>query len=89
MKRPNTLAIQAYGTALKGGRLIPPSDIGATLKRARKSKGLTQLQLAKLAGVSMPTVFHYESGYRNNIAMLVRLFGALGLAVGFCVEARE
>lgn len=37
---------------------------GDKLREARKNKGLTQLELSKLAGVSIRTIINYETGER-------------------------
>ena len=52
-------------------------EISALIKRARQTAGITQLQMAQLAGTAQPAVAAYESGARiPTIATLERLFDA-------------
>jgi transcriptional regulator with XRE-family HTH domain len=51
------------------------------LKEVRRSKGLSQRELGKLAGVSSGTVYRVETGLRNAYPGTVRkLATALGVA---------
>lgn len=38
---------------------------GLELKRLRKSKGITQVDMAKKSGVSLPTIIRMEKGKKN------------------------
>ncbi|WP_223559601.1 helix-turn-helix domain-containing protein [Chryseobacterium lathyri] len=40
-------------------------QVGESLKKARKDKGLTMLQLAELMGKDRVTITRYESGKQN------------------------
>jgi transcriptional regulator with XRE-family HTH domain len=54
-------------------------DIAAELMRARRSAGLTQRDLAALAGTSQATIAAYESGRKKpSVPVLTRLLGAAG-----------
>jgi transcriptional regulator with XRE-family HTH domain len=54
-----------------------------TLKRIRKSKGLSQGELAKKAGVSPTTVFQIERGISaGSPEILLKLSAALGVGIG-------
>lgn len=48
------------------------SDIGNAIRIARKYKGLTQEELAKLAGISMMSIRRYESGERMPTEKIVK-----------------
>ena len=50
------------------------------LRASRKEKGLTQVQLAKIAGVTRETIGNYESGERTPpLAVANKLADALGV----------
>jgi transcriptional regulator with XRE-family HTH domain len=52
-------------------------EIAGLIKDARHSAGITQLQMARLAGTTQPAVAAYESGVRTpTIATLERLLNA-------------
>jgi DNA-binding XRE family transcriptional regulator len=51
---------------------------GADVKAARLKAALTQPQLAKLAGVSQPTVSMTETGVATCAATIARLLAAIG-----------
>lgn len=54
-------------------------DAGSEIKGARLAAGLSQTQLAELAGTSQPAVAMYESGKREpGIATFERLLAAAG-----------
>ena len=56
------------------------AHIAATLQRQRKAKGLTQLELSKMLGVSQVMVSRWENGEENfTVATLVKISSALGL----------
>ena len=56
------------------------TDVGPLIRTLRSSRGLTQAQLAKLAGISRTRLSVIESGAADNIEVstLLRLVGALG-----------
>lgn len=52
------------------------------IKEARTAAGLTQVELARRAGTSQPTIAAYESGDKiPNVATLERLLGAAGASL--------
>jgi transcriptional regulator with XRE-family HTH domain len=52
-------------------------ELNALIHNARRSAGITQLELANRAGTAQPAVAAYESGVRTpNLATLERLLGA-------------
>lgn len=54
---------------------------GDTLRKLRKAGGLTQVELATLAGISPATVIRLERGQnRPDLATLVKLGSALGVS---------
>jgi transcriptional regulator with XRE-family HTH domain len=59
---------------------IDPKEIGQNVRDLRKKRNLTQVQLAKLTGLTQQEVSYYENGDREpTIQTLIRL--AIGLHV--------
>lgn len=56
------------------------TDIGRTFAEIRLARNLTQVALAKQAGVSAGTVKRLESGQGATLDSLIRLLQALGLS---------
>ena len=57
-------------------------DAGAEIRSARLAAGLSQRELADLAGTSQPAVAMYESGEREpGVSTFERLLGAAGAKV--------
>ena len=55
---------------------------GTTIKKLRESKGLTQLQLAEIIGVSSKTVSKWETGKGlPDISLVEPLSQALGVSI--------
>ena len=53
-------------------------DIGTTIREIRKSKGLTQIEVAEKAGISVNSLRLYEAGKRQpNIKQIKAIFMAL------------
>lgn len=61
--------------------MIDLGEIGQSIALARKERHLTQLELAKRAGVSRPTIALIENGRATEIgySRLVRILAILGL----------
>lgn len=57
--------------------------LGQRMARKRLERNLTQDDLAKEAGVSRATVRRLEAGRSTQLANLIRILGALGLAQNF------
>ncbi|OZI23602.1 hypothetical protein CAL26_09175 [Bordetella genomosp. 9] len=55
------------------------SSIGDRIREARKSKGLTQGDLAKRVGLSQGTIGHIEAGRNEGSRYLVRIAAVLGV----------
>lgn len=55
------------------------AQLGTGLARHRVQRGLTQLDLATRAGVSLRTVIRLEAGASTQLTNLVRVLRALGL----------
>ena len=54
--------------------------LGRALQDARKAKGLTQMELAELSGVSQPSISQLERGVtRGRVETLIRLLAPLGM----------
>ena len=57
-------------------------DFGENLRRIRQEKGLTQLQLAKMVGVTQPNIAQYERGSKQpTIPTASAIAKALGCAL--------
>ena len=64
-------------------------SIPETLARRRKSLGVSQVQLAKIASISSHTVSDIESGRGNpTIDSLVKVADVLGMDVSLVVRKR-
>lgn len=60
------------------------------IKCERRKRGMTQREAAERAGVSVRTLQRYESGERDCVGMIGRIFfGAFGLQLNFRLEQRE
>jgi XRE family transcriptional regulator, regulator of sulfur utilization len=56
--------------------------LGKNIELLRKKRGLSQAQLAKLAGVPRSTVTYIESGYGNpSLTNLVKIAGAVQISI--------
>ena len=58
-------------------------QLGHAIRQLRRKKGLTQKQLAKLAGIRQPTVSDVENGKRSFTDVLLRLLNSLGVELLF------
>lgn len=57
-------------------------DIGSVIKTARGARGLTQTQLAKLAGVHQPKISEIERGKKTaHIGIVLRILASLDLTI--------
>ncbi|MBL4688963.1 MAG: helix-turn-helix transcriptional regulator [Nannocystaceae bacterium] len=64
------------------------AHLGANVRSLREARGLTQQQIAKLAGVPRPTWANLESGAANpTLAVLVRVAAALQVSLEELVGA--
>ncbi len=57
--------------------------LGRRMARKRLGRNLTQSELAEEASVSRATVRRLEAGHSTQLANLIRILGALGLAQNF------
>jgi Zn-dependent peptidase ImmA (M78 family)/transcriptional regulator with XRE-family HTH domain len=61
------------------GGSMPPVDVGSRLAAARRSRGLSQEEVAERLGVSRPTLIAIEKGVRapkqDELQLLAQLFG--------------
>ena len=64
-------------------RITLPRQVGLVVASARKARGLTQSQLAQIAGVSRQLVNRLETGTASGIALdkLLPILGAAGCAL--------
>jgi y4mF family transcriptional regulator len=60
-------------------RKVTLKQIGQTIKEARNRLGLSQVELAQLAGVSYRPIYQIEDGKSIRLATLLQLCDALGL----------
>lgn len=61
-----------------------PKAFGSAVRRERTNQGLTQAELAKLAGVGRPWLSELESGKRTaELGRALTVLSALGIAVNF------
>ncbi len=57
-------------------------DIAKAVRAHRKNAGLTQKELARLAGIGKTAVFDVESGKSTvQLATLLRIFGVLNIQI--------
>lgn len=62
--------------------VITKMEIAAILKNARKSRGLTQQQLADRMGKSQQIIGHWETGYSQpDMSTLFDLFDMYGMSL--------
>ncbi len=60
----------------------PGANLGANVRRLREARGLSQQQMARLAGIPRPTWASLESGAANpTLAVLARAAGALRVSI--------
>lgn len=60
-------------------RLLVPSDLGAALKYARTTEGVSQVEAAEWEGVSQPYLSSLESGkFGSSLSHALRLLRLLG-----------
>lgn len=60
---------------------------GSAVRRARNDQGLTQAELARLAGVGRPWLSELETGKRTaELGRALSVVSALGLAIAFVPE---
>lgn len=79
---PNNLASDRANDSTSGQFPLPVTQIGSVIKATRKEYGLTQQQLADLAGVSDRTVRTLEQGGLGpTLRSLLAVTGTLGLKV--------
>jgi transcriptional regulator with XRE-family HTH domain len=63
------------------------NQFGQNLARLRHRAGLSQVELAKLAGIHWSAISHFERGRREpRYAVLLRLAGALDVSIAELVE---
>lgn len=66
------------------------SGIGAKIKEARKKAGLTQVELAKAAGISRSYLADAEGGrYNPSVKTLVSIASVCGVDLNFLVDMLE
>lgn len=63
---------------------IALSDLGEVLKFHRKKAGLTQIELAKLAGVGKTAVFDVEKGTKQSrLDTILHIMNVLNIGIRF------
>ena len=67
-----------------------PEQIGTTLRRARKSKGLTQKEVSSLSGLRIATISSVENGDEGTqLKTILAIMMALGLEFRIGERRRE
>ena len=62
-------------------------DVIGKYKACRKSKGITQTELARRTGISQPNITRFESGnYNPSLEMMVRMAAALDMTLNVKLE---
>jgi len=63
-----------------GGKIIDPEDLGGIVRKARKSQGATQAELAALCGVGVRFISDLENGKPTvQLGRALRVIHCLGL----------
>jgi|GEM_PF-360545 len=79
-----------FHSALLSSTLTPVDSSGTILRSARTALGLSTRELARLAGVSYPTISRIENGHEQPLWDTVsKLATVLGLALGPVVGAQR
>jgi len=77
--RPSERLRRRSGCAVLGVDVPPRLAVKLALRWARQARGLTQVQLARLAGVAQPSLARVESpGSNPTVATLEKIAAALG-----------
>jgi HTH-type transcriptional regulator / antitoxin HipB len=77
-KREEIMSRSGAGAAYNAARIR--FELGETVRQRREELGLTQAQLAELAGLKQPAVARFEAGgTMPTLPLLERLAAALGL----------
>ena len=78
------MAVNIIRTAQEPDKKAPETDWGQEIKRIRKSQGLSQRGLAKLAEVHRSSLRRFES--KSNAPGSLMLFEALASALGYEID---
>lgn len=66
------------------------SDIGLKIKERRDTLGITQPDLAEMAGISVNTLYKIETGQGNpTVKVLNKIFEILGMELSLTVKKPE
>ncbi|MFP4308360.1 MAG: helix-turn-helix domain-containing protein [Desulfococcaceae bacterium] len=85
--KPRRDGRRAFFESLEAGEM---ADLPETVRRMRKSIGLTQTQYAKLAGVAPRVLMDLERGAGNpTLKTLEKLAAPFGLQVGLVSKGRR
>jgi transcriptional regulator with XRE-family HTH domain len=75
---------------LKTGTILSYMSFGTVLKKVRKSRGVTQLQLAEKLGVTQATVARYEKGIMTpEVKRVTQIAKMLDVSVQELFEEKE
>ncbi len=61
-------------------------ELGRRLKELRRDRGFSQVHLAAVSGVSIPTIISIESGMSFRISSLFRIVECMGVSVADLVD---
>lgn len=66
------------------------AKFGKMLQEERRKRGISQVELAKLTGVTVRAISYWENGGRElSISMATKLFDAMGLEMEIFVKEKQ
>ena len=75
---------------LETATILYPMSFGTVLRKVRKSRGVTQVQLAEKLGVTQATIARYEKGIMTpEVRRIAQVAKVLGVSVQELFEEKE
>lgn len=79
--------VEGNAILIENQKLTARDNVVGVFVECRKSKGLTQAELAQLAGMARPNITRFESGnYNPSLELLVKVAAAMGKKVVIRLE---